>query len=381
MQTSTTDVLIVGAGPVGLTAAIVLTQHGHDVTVVDRQAEGTNSSRAAVVHSRTLELLEPYGVVGDLVARGVHTPTFTIRDRDDLLIAVPFSKLPTPYPYTLMISQADTEAFLLNRLENLGGKVVRPVSVSEIRQTAECAIATFTDGRQIRARYLIGADGMHSTVRDQAGIAFSGGTYAESFVLADVHLSGGVPAHEVILYFSPAGLVVVAPLPDEMYRIVATVDEAPQNPDVAFVQALLDERGPQSRPAVIEDVVWGSRFRVHHRIADQFRDNRILLAGDAAHVHSPAGGQGMNLGIEDAVVLGEQLSQVLAGASDAVLDDYAATRRRAAGDVVTMTSRLTELATASAKLRPVRNRVMRLAGKLPAVRRALAWRLSGLNRR
>lgn len=381
MQTSTTDVLIVGAGPVGLTAAIVLTQHGHDVTVVDRQAEGTNTSRAAVVHSRTLELLEPYGVVGDLVARGVHTPTFTIRDRDDLLIAVPFSKLPTPYPYTLMISQADTEAFLLNRLENLGGKVVRPAPVTEIRQTAECAIATFTDGRQIRARYLIGADGMHSTVRDQAGIAFSGGTYAESFMLADVHLSGGVPAHEVILYFSPAGLVVVAPLPDKMYRIVATVDEAPQNPDVAFVQALLDERGPQSRPAVIEDVVWGSRFRVHHRIADQFRDNRILLAGDAAHVHSPAGGQGMNLGIEDAVVLGEQLSQVLAGASDAVLDDYAATRRRTAGDVVTMTSRLTELATASAKLRPVRNRVMRLAGKLPAVRRALAWRLSGLNRR
>jgi 2-polyprenyl-6-methoxyphenol hydroxylase-like FAD-dependent oxidoreductase len=373
--------LIVGAGPVGLTAAIVLTQHGHDVTVVDRQAEGANTSRAAVVHSRTLELLEPYGVVGDLIARGVHTPTFTIRDRDDLLIAVPFSKLPTRYPYTLMISQADTEAFLLNRLENLGGKVVRPAPVTEIRQTAECAIATFTDGGQIRARYLIGADGMHSTVRDQAGIAFSGGTYAESFMLADVHLSGGVPAHEVILYFSPAGLVVVAPLPDKMYRIVATVDEAPQNPDVAFVQALLDERGPQSRPAVIEDVVWGSRFRVHHRIADQFRDNRILLAGDAAHVHSPAGGQGMNLGIEDAVVLGEQLSQVLAGASDAVLDDYAATRRRTAGDVVTMTSRLTELATASAKLRPVRNRVMRLAGKLPAVRRALAWRLSGLNRR
>ncbi|OHT93703.1 FAD-dependent oxidoreductase [Mycobacterium syngnathidarum] len=382
MQTTTTDVLIVGAGPVGLTAAIVLVQHGHDVTVVDRQAEGANTSRAAVVHPHTLELLEPYGVVDALVSRGVHTPTFTIRDRDDLLIAVPFSELPTRYPYTLMISQADTETFLLNRLEALGGKVVRPAAVTEIRQSADYAVATFTDGSRIRARYLIGADGMHSTVRDQTGIAFTGGTYAESFVLADVHLSGGVPANEVILYFSPAGLVVVAPLPDGMYRIVATVDEAPHNPDVAFVQSLLDERGPQTRPAVVEDVVWGSRFRVHHRIADEFRDERVLLAGDAAHVHSPAGGQGMNLGIEDAVVLAEQLSQVLdAGADEALLDACAAARRRTAGSVVAMTSRLTELATASARRRPIRNRVMRMAGKLPAVRRALAWRLSGLNRR
>jgi 2-polyprenyl-6-methoxyphenol hydroxylase-like FAD-dependent oxidoreductase len=381
MHTRTTDVLIVGAGPVGLTAAIVLTHHGHDVTVVDRQAEGTNTSRAAVVHPHTLEVLEPYGLVDALVARGVHTPTFTIRDRDDLLIAVPFSELPTRYPYTLMISQADTEAFLLNRLEELGGKVVRPVTVTEIRQCADHATATFADAQQIRARYLIGADGMHSTVREQAGIAFTGGTYGESFTLADVRLSGGVPADEVILYFSPAGLVVIAPLPDGMYRVVATVGEAPQHPDSAFVQSLLDERGPQSRPAVVDEVVWGSRFRVHHRIADAFRNNRILLAGDAAHVHSPAGGQGMNLGIEDAVVLGEHLAQVLDGGDDTLLDGYATTRRRTARGVVAMTSRLTELATASARRRPVRNHVMRLAGRLPAVRRALAWRLSGLNRR
>ncbi|OLP01611.1 pentachlorophenol monooxygenase [Mycolicibacterium porcinum] len=382
MQTTTTDVLVVGAGPVGLTAAIVLIQHGHDVTVVDRQAEGTNTSRAAVVHPHTLELLEPYGVVDELVARGVHTPTFAIRDRDELLIAVPFSDLPTRYPYTLMISQADTEAFLLKRLEALGGKVVRPATVTEIRQSAEHATAIFADGQQIRARYLIGADGMHSTVRDQAGIPFTGGMYGESFALADVRLSGGVPADEVILYFSPAGLVVVAPLPDGLFRIVATVDEAPQHPDIAFVQSLLDERGPVARPAVVEEIAWGSRFRVHHRVADAFRDNRILLAGDAAHVHSPAGGQGMNLGIEDAVVLGEHLSQVLdAVAGDALLDEYAAARRRTARGVVSMTSRLTELATASARRRPIRNRVMRLAGKLPAVRRALAWRLSGLDRR
>jgi 2-polyprenyl-6-methoxyphenol hydroxylase-like FAD-dependent oxidoreductase len=379
----TTDVLIVGAGPVGLTAAVVLTQLGRDVTVVDANAEGANTSRAAVVHAHTLELLEPYGVVDDLMARGVHIPTFAIRDRDDLLIAIPFGRLPTSHPYTLMISQADTEAFLLARLEALGGKVIRPATVTELTQHATHVVATFDDGQQICARYAVGADGMHSTVRDQARIPFSGSTYDESFVLADVRLSGGIPADEVILYFSPAGLVVVAPLPDGIHRIVATVDaqEAPAHPDAAFVQDLLDERGPRTRPAVVEHVVWSSRFRVHHRIADSFRDNRILLAGDAAHVHSPAGGQGMNLGIEDAVTLGERLAQVLDGGPDTLLDDYATTRRGIAHRVVAMTGRLTNLATASARTRPVRNRIMRLAGKRAAVQRALAWRLSGLDRR
>jgi len=382
-MTIATDVLIVGAGPVGLVAAMVLTQQGRDVTVVDALAEGANTSRAAVVHARTLELLEPYGVVDDLVHRGVHTPAFTIRDRDQLLVEVPFGRLPTAYPYTLMISQADTEAFLLKRLEALGGKVIRPATVASVTQHDTHATVTFDDGQQIRARYVVGADGMHSTVREAARIPFSGSTYAESFVLADVRLAGGIPTEEVILYFSPAGLVVVAPLPDDIHRIVATVDaqEAPAHPDPAFVQGLLDERGPLVSPAVVQDVVWSSRFRVHHRIADAFRANRILLAGDAAHVHSPAGGQGMNLGIEDAVMLAGALSEVLDGAPDTVLDDYAADRRRTAQTIVAATGRLTDLATASARKRPLRNRIMRAAGSLPPVRRALARRLSGLDRR
>ena len=381
MNVPTTDVLVVGAGPVGLTAAIVLTQRGHTVTVVDSQPEGAHTSRAAVVHSRTLELLEPFGVTPDLVTRGVHTPTFAIRDRDALLMAIPFDTLPTPYPYTLMISQADTEALLRKRLENLGGRVVRPATVTVVEQGSDGVVSTFSDGRRLRSRYLIGADGVHSTIREQAGIAFTGATYPESFVLADVRLSGGVPADEVILYFSPAGLVVLAPLPDGLHRIVATVDDAPAVPAVAFVQRLLDERGPQSRPVVVDEVLWGSRFRVHHRIADALRSDRVLLAGDAAHVHSPAGGQGMNLGIEDAVAAGECLSRVLRGDSETLLDDYATQRRDVAGRVVQLADRLTGLATLSARRRPLRNAVMRVAGKLPAVRRRLALRLSGLDRR
>lgn len=380
MNNPIAEVLIVGAVPVGLTAAFVLEQRGHDVVIVDRQAEGANTSRAAVVHPHTLEILEPYGVVPALVEHGVHTPTFTIRDRDRLLMAIPFNELPTAYPYTLMISQADTEKFLLDRLTALGGKVTRPATVTGITQEPDSVTATLSEGGPLHARYLLAADGMHGLARERSGIGFTGGTYAESFTLADVRLSGGVPTDEVILFFSPAGLVVVAPLPDR-FRIVATVGEAPQDPDIAFVRGLLDERGPQAHPVVVEEVVWGSRFRVHHRIADTFRHGRVLLAGDAGHVHSPAGGQGMNLGIEDAVTAATTLSRVLTGEPESLLDEYAAARRRTAATVVSTASRLTDLATASARVRPMRNTAMALAGKAAPVRNRLAWRLSGLDRR
>lgn len=218
-------------------------------------------------------------------------------------------------------------------------------------------------------------------MREQTGIGFEGGTYAESFTLADVRLSGGVPQNEVILYFSPAGLVVVAPLPDGRHRIVATVDEAPQHPDAAFAQGLLDARGPEAAPAVVDEVVWGSRFRVHHRIADTFRSGRVLLAGDAAHVHSPAGGQGMNLGIEDAVSMSQTLGRVLDGGSPDLLDTWAASRRPVAQEVVALASRLTRIATLGRARRPLRNTVLGLLGRVPGVRNRLAWRLAGLTRR
>ncbi|GAA1368218.1 FAD-dependent oxidoreductase [Catellatospora chokoriensis] len=381
MSTPTVDVLIVGAGPAGLTAAVALTQRGHTVTVVDTQAEGANTSRAAVVHARTLEVLEPLGVSATLDALGIRASRFTIRDRDRLLVAVPFGGLPTPFPYTLMISQADTEAVLLARLKELGGTVLRPATVLAVTQDDTGVTTTLADGRRLRAAYLIGADGMHSTVREGAGIGFTGSAYAESFALADVRLDGDVTSSEVVLYFSPAGMVVVAPLPDGTHRIVATVDTAPEQPDVAFVQHLLDTRGPKASPVVVREVVWGSRFRVHHRIADTFRQGRVLLAGDAAHVHSPAGGQGMNLGIDDAAALGDRLSQVLDGASPDLLDEYAATHRAHAHQVVALADRLTSLATVRAAWRPARNLVLGLLGRSAAFQRRLAWQLAGLDRR
>ena len=372
-----TDVLIVGAGPVGLTLAAALAAAGTRSTVIDRLAEGSNTSRAAVVHARTLEALEPIGVAHRLVARGLQAQRFTIRDRDRVLVPIAFDTLPTPYPYTLMVSQAVTESVLLQRLRELGGRVLRPRSLADLAQDTAGATATLDDGSRLRARYVVGADGMHSTVRERTRIAFSGAAYGESFVLADVRLSGGVPQSEVILYFSPAGMVVVAPLPDGVHRIVATVDEAPEHPDVAFVQALLDARGPEQERAVVHEVLWSSRFRVHHRVADVYRQGRVLLAGDAAHVHSPAGGQGMNAGILDAMSLARALNRALAG-DEAALDAYGAERRPVAQQVVALADRLTRLATVRPALRAWRNLVLSALARLPVFRRKLAWQLSGL---
>jgi len=372
-----TDVLIVGAGPTGLTLAASLLARGVRACVIDRQAEGANTSRAAVVHARTLEVLEPLGVTQRLVALGIQARRFTIRDRDRVLLPIGFSHLPTPYPYTLMVSQAVTERVLLQRLVELGGQVLRPRTLTALVQDASGATGTLDNGDRIRARFVVGADGMHSAVRESAGIAFNGGSYGESFVLADVRLTGGVPTDEVILYFSPAGMVVLAPLPDGVHRVVATVGDAPEHPDAAYVQALLDARGPQRERALVHEVVWGSRFRVHHRVAESYRAGRILLAGDAAHVHSPAGGQGMNAGILDAISLAGALEQALAGSATS-LDAYGAERQPVARQIVALADRLTRLATVRPGLRALRNLAMFVLSRLPHVRKRMAWQLSGL---
>ncbi|MCB1954576.1 MAG: FAD-dependent monooxygenase [Rhodocyclaceae bacterium] len=372
-----TDVLIVGAGPTGLTLGAALAARGIDAILVDRQAQGSNTSRAAVVHARTLEVLEALDVSDTLCGKGIPAGRFTIRDRDRILVPITFANLPTRYPYALMVPQSATEQVLNERLMTLGGIIQRPRVLNDLVQDSSGATATFDDGGKILARYVIGADGMNSTVRQCAGIPFAGGSYGESFVLADAQLSGELPEDEVRLYFSPAGMAVIAPLPGGAHRIVATVDNAPEVPDLAYVQSLLDARGPKDRPAQVRKVIWGSRFRLHHRVAETFRRGRIVLAGDAAHTHSPAGGQGMNTGILDAMCLADLLDKALSGREEA-LDQYGAERRPVAREVVRLADRLTRLATVPPGLRSARNLLLAAASRFPAMRDRLAWRLSGL---
>jgi 2-polyprenyl-6-methoxyphenol hydroxylase-like FAD-dependent oxidoreductase len=377
-----TEVLVVGAGPVGLAVAASLAGHGHDVTVVDRQATGANTSRAAVVHARTLEMLERIGVSERLAGLGIQARQFSIRDGDRELVPVRFDGLPTEYPYTLMVPQNVTEQVLLERLEELGGTVHRPYLATGLSQTVDGAEVTLDSGAVIGAQYVVAADGMNSTIRDLAGLGANGDdALSLSFTLADVRVEGGLPADEVLLFFSASGMLVVAPLPDGSFRLVAEVDDAPEQPDVAYAQELLDARGPRRTAVKVTEVIWGSRFRIHERVADQYRAGRVLLAGDAAHTHSPAGGQGMNLGLRDAVALGDALSVALSGSREDDLDEYAAGSRAEAMHVVALAHRLTRLATAPAAVRPVRNLALRLLAYVPAFRRRLAEQLSAIGHR
>ena len=382
-----TDVVVVGAGPTGLALACGLAARGVEPLVLDRVAQGANTSRAAVVHARTLEVLEDIEVTEHLLRLGVVVPRFTIRDRDRPLLEIPFDDLPTQYPYTLMLPQDVTERILGERLAALGGRVHRPLAVTGVAIGDDGADVTAArpDGStvSVHARYVVGCDGMHSAVREQSGIGFTGDRYPQSFVLADVGMDWPLPRDEVNLFFSPNGLVVVAPLPGDLYRVVATLDDAPETLGIVDVQALLDARGPAAAPATVRQVAWSSRFRVHHRLADGYRNGPVFLAGDAAHVHSPAGGQGMNTGIQDAIMLSGLLAGVLGGHIPAEdLDRYETVRRPVALGVVAMTHRLSRAATARYPLtRAVRNTALRAAGRLRPVRHAFAMNLSELNTR
>lgn len=315
----------------------------------------------------------------------MRVPLFRIRDRDRTLITIDFATIPSTYRFTLMCPQDRTEQVLLTRLEQFGGHVVRPsemVRFEEAKAHVDVDLAGERGVQTVRTRWLVGCDGMHSRVREQSEIAFDGAAYEQSFVLADVHMDWPLGRDEVSLFFSPDGLVVVAALPEERFRIVATVDDAPETPAAEFMQDLLDRRGPAQRTGRIRDLVWSSRFRIHHRVAASPRKGRILLAGDAAHVHSPAGGQGMNTGIQDAISLAGALVDTLKHGDDARLDAWAAERHRVATEVVALTHRVTRLATMKSKsAQALRNTALHLAGHLPPVRKALAKNLAELRDR
>jgi 2-polyprenyl-6-methoxyphenol hydroxylase-like FAD-dependent oxidoreductase len=386
METSVEcDLLIVGAGPSGLALAAELKSLGVSAMIVDRQAAGLNTSRACVVHARTLEVLAPLGVTAQLVLEGVKVPIFRIRDRDVPLVTIDFAEVESAYPFTLMCPQDRVERVLLATLQHLGGGVERPAELTGFERDGPDVVAFLEGGggrRSVRTRWLVGCDGMHSKVRELANIAFEGAMYEQGFVLADVRMEWPLSRDEVSLFYSPKGLVVVAPLPDDHFRIVATDDAAPEIPSQEYVQALLDARGPEATRARVRDLVWSSRFRIHHRVAATPRDGHVLLCGDAAHVHSPAGGQGMNTGIQDAISLAPVLAKTLQDGDEARLDEWAATRHRIATDVVALTDRITRVATMKSPIgQSLRNAAISFAGHIPPVRAAFARKLAELDAR
>ncbi|HMI84269.1 MAG TPA: NAD(P)/FAD-dependent oxidoreductase [Polyangiaceae bacterium] len=385
-----TDVLVVGAGPTGLSLACGLARRGIDHVVIDHAPQAAANAQASVVDARTLEALESIDASRHLVRRGVKATHFALRDRDDELFTVDFSELATRHGYALMVQESTAVSVLSERLASYESSVLRPVTAVGLEQDADGVTVELWDGSTLRsgspsrrtifARYVVGCDGMHSQIRSALDIPFLGPRHAASFIMADVRIRWRLPRSDVQLFFSENGLLIVAPLPDDRYRILAAVDEACEFPGLEDVQELLSTRGPRASPAVVRDLVWGTGFRSHDRLATHYRSGRVFLAGDAAHVHSPVCGQGMNAGIQDALHLADKLSDVLKGiANSSVLNQYESERRPVVNAVARVTRRMSGIATMRGRMGPrIRNRVLRAIGVLPTFRRELARRLSGL---
>src|SRR5215470_787704 len=378
MQTETTDVAVVGAGPTGLTAAARLAQLGVAHVVVDADAGPARESRAALVHAATLEILDELGVSAELIAAGVRVNRIGFCDRGRVIAWIGLAGVPSRYRFALGVPQSTTEQVLLEQLAALGGSIRWGHRADKVTPAPEGYLVTGTGPTEARAtpfaigaRYVIGCDGAHSMVRSAAGLGFPGGTYPSQFVLADAVLASPPgPDDEARIFTSPEGVVVTGRLPSDNHRIVATVDagaEMPDPPGRAFIDAILRERGVGRLAA---DPVWSSRFRVAHRVADRFRAGEIFVCGDAAHVHSPAAGQGMNTGIADAYDLATRIAAVLTGqASQAILDGYERDRRPAALEVVTFTDRMTTMATVrSPAARALRDAALAAASRIPPAR-------------
>lgn len=355
-ETTAVDVLVVGAGPTGLMLAASLNSFGVRTRVVDRLIDRAHESRALVVHARSLEIFRDLGIVDRLVRRGNTATRIAIHPSAKREILIPFDDIgavDTEFPYILFISQAETEAVLDAHLAAVGQKVERGVEVVALSPDDSGVACTLRhlDGKEeiVHAAYVAGCDGAHSFVRKAAGIPFEGGSYPETFVLGDVEVDGPITPNALNLFFGRHGAAAFFPLGrPRTWRMIAIAPPevgAEINPSDRPVLTLEELQGiadvSVSVPLKLRDPDWLANFRLHHRQAAHYRARRFFLAGDAAHVHSPAGGQGMNTGLQDAWNLGWKLALTVRGvAGESLLDSYEAERQPVGRFLLRYTDRL-----------------------------------------
>jgi 2-polyprenyl-6-methoxyphenol hydroxylase-like FAD-dependent oxidoreductase len=373
------DVVVVGAGPAGLVAAAELARRGVRVRVIDKLAQPTDQSRAIAVHARSLDMFDRMGIVDEMVSTGIKATAMQLYAGHSRLFRIPLGGVDSAFPFTLTTAQTETERVLGDHLQSLGVIVERGVELVGLAQDGGAAELTVRhdDGstEQVSTSWVIGADGAHSTVRKMVGTRLAGSFVGERFLLGDVDAEHGLDLDSMHTFFAPDGPVVVLPMLDGRMRFLAEVHDAPgtpmnMHPTQDELQAILDRRIGGIR---VVRSHWLTSFEIHHARVPAYRWGRVFLAGDAAHIHSPAGGQGMNTGMQDAFNLAWKLAAVVNGqASDTLLDSYQAERIPIADGVIAFTDRLTSAGTLSGVPRRIRDVVIRMLSHVPAARRFMA---------
>jgi 2-polyprenyl-6-methoxyphenol hydroxylase-like FAD-dependent oxidoreductase len=398
----TAEVLVVGAGPTGLTMAAELARCGVGCRLIDRAPTPSDKSRAIAIQARTLELFEQRGVVEPFLRAGHRGRAVNLYSGGRRLVHLDFDPLDTRYPYLLFLDQSETERILDAEAGALGVVVERGVELVRVDQDVTRVNATLghLDGRreEVAADFLVGCDGAHSAVRHALGLGFAGKTIEQTFLLADLRAESPLPEDEFHVFASDEGLTALFPMGGGRHRLVADSPPAPgasgapaataataapaaydaPAPSLEECRAIVERRtGVELR---LTDLAWSSYFHVNSRMVERLRVGRAFVAGDAAHIHSPAGGQGMNTGIQEAINLAWKLALVLRGrAPERILDSYDAERHPIERDVLMQTEIMTSVVGAEGGLaRRVRDLLAPVVTSLGPVRTAARRAVSEL---
>ncbi|WP_225846213.1 FAD-dependent monooxygenase [Streptomyces sp. HPF1205] len=374
------EVLVVGAGPTGLTLAAGLLQRGVRVRVIDQAERANPHSKAVILWPRALEALAALGVGEKMYDLGVKVMASSYYTGGQFLGRLAMRPLSgTRFPVAVSLPQTSTERLLREAVESRGGRIEFGSRLATLEQDEDGVLATLDNGKAVRASYVVGADGAHSTVRAQSGVPFEGATYPQTFILVDGEYDTDYKHDESYYLMGPTGVIVVLGLPDGLYRVFCSV---PPGQPVDDVEATVRKIVAEHSPLKLEQVraTGSGTFQIHRRMAQRMRSGRLLLAGDAAHIHSPAGGLGLNTGVEDAHSLAWRLAGVLQGTlPESELDDWEAERLFVAKHVIAETDMQTQVWMLKGWQRQVRDVAIDLGLRSGLIERFLPRRLSQLD--
>ncbi|WP_175695590.1 FAD-dependent monooxygenase [Burkholderia ambifaria] len=380
-------VLIVGAGPTGLAAAMSLARARVPVRIIDRLTTPAPYSRAIGIQARTLEMLEQHRAVEPFLVLGHRAHAAALHAGGRVIARLDFDPLQTRYPYLLFLDQSITEQLLAEHLAGLGVTVERGVTLTACDAGGTSLDVTIrgADGREqsFAPSYLIAADGAHSTVRHLLGLGFAGQAFEQTFLLADFSAIPDWPEEEIHLFTTPDGIAGLFPMGGGRYRLVADRppgDASPDAPPPSLAQCEAIVRARVGASIAPSDLAWSSYFRLHSRMVARLRHGRVFFAGDAAHVHSPAGAQGMNTGMQEVFNLGWKLARVLGGGTpERLLDTYHAERHPIERDVLRQTGLVTQIVEADhGAMKLLRDHVVPLLATFGPVRDAVRRTVSEL---